>query len=282
LKGEAKITKKIAQKAAATVPAGKTKIIDDIEKYNLQSTKGGFKGIAENAQEAIDSRMEIGKEALQKAAADNPDKTINLDGITAKYRDDLAAGNVKDVPFDQVDKAEEIRTELVDKLKKQLGFDINNPAELSLEQANRARQLLSQGAFKKGAYFANDPIRDQVKQDLALHLRDAMADYVPELTQANKEIRDLINIKKATEAADARIAGHNQVLGMGNAIAGGLGGLAGHGPWGAGLGILGKKALESGRGASGLMSIGGKMSNASDALRINPALATLDLYNQGR
>ena len=254
LKGEAKINKNIAQKAAGNFTEGKQKIIDDIAKFNLQSTKKGFAGIVDNADAAIEQRMTKGSEALKKVSAENPNAKINLDGVTARYRDELKTG--KTIPFDEIERADAIREEITDKLKEQLGFDINDVAELTLEQADEARKLLSKGVFKKGAFSQTDPIRDQIKQDMALKIRDKMADYVPELTKGNKEIRDLINVKKAADEAATRISGNNQIFGMGNMLAGGAGTVLGGNPV-TGLAMVGaKKALESGRGASGLISAG--------------------------
>jgi hypothetical protein len=284
LRGEAKITDVVARKAAPTITAGKTKIINDIADKNLQSSGKGFSGISENAQKQIDDKMETGSDALKSAQAANPDKTISLDKAGNDYQMKLL-NDQTDIPFDQAGKANEVMTDLMAKLKKKLGKNPDEPAELSFDEANKARQLLSKGVFKKGAFNTNDPLVDQVKQDLALTLRDALGEHVPELAAANKDIRDLINIKKAAEAASSRIAGHNQVLGYGNAIAATAGSLLSpNHELGAAAGYLTKKALESGRGASAALSTGKALAKAGSKLPDNAALIGLNdkNVNQGQ
>jgi len=255
LKGEAKINDGIAKTAGKTLAIGRNKIISDVEKYNLQSTRGGFSGVAENAGKAIDDRMESGAEILLKRAKENPDLKINGEDVFQNYMDKISSkdgGAPAEIPFDKVDEANDIIIELTKKLKKHVGIDEDAPLELGLKEADEVRKMLSQGVFKKGAYMSNDPIRDQVKQDMAMAIRDAIEIHVPEHSQANREIRDLINVKNMAESAQERISKHNPVFSMGNYIAAGLGAAGGIPGTLATVGA--KKAFQSGRGASALIS----------------------------
>lgn len=274
LRGEAKITNTLGQKAASTPMAGKEKIVSDISKYNLQSTKGGFSGIADNAQAEIKVRDRMADDILKAKQKEAPDMRISLDNVMHEYEKKLA-DDIADIPFDQKDKAIEIKNELIAKLKRELGKDEDLPAALTLLEANRARQILSKGAFKKGAFNQTDPIRDQVKQDLAMSFRDEVAKSVPQQAEYNRQIRDLINVKKAAQEADARIAGHNPIMSMGNAIATGLGTAGGHAlgspTAGALASLAAKNMLQSGRGASALVSAGKgakKLSELTDLSRL--------------
>lgn len=257
MRGGLKIKDVTARKAAKNIEQGAKKIVDDIAKYKVQSTTGGFKGISKNAAKEIEKAKSIADNIITKSKID-PNKTVDIDGVFLQFMDDLEKGAVDAVGIDEIDNAIKHADNIYEALNKYAGISGSVPIDV----ANEAKKAIGRGAFKKGApNIADDPVKNKVKELLNLRIRDAIETHVPEIRQQNQKIHDLINVRLAADEAAKRMQNWN-MLTMTDLILGGAGGGAAaiskspETALGTAALMLTNRILRGGKGASAAISAG--------------------------
>lgn len=208
LQKEMKIKDVTAKLAGPNVDAGVQKIVDDISKYNVQSTKGGVKGIAENAQKAIDGKMSLTDKAIKDFAAKNPTASVNVDDTFLKLMDDLQKGNEPTI-FTTEEQASEFAGKIHDALGKR-----NLTGTQPISKLPEIKRTIDEGLdlFKKGKYgVETDPLPKKVGEISYLRLKKELESYVPEVKESNQAVHDLINVKTAALEASKRIGNKNNI-----------------------------------------------------------------------
>jgi hypothetical protein len=257
LRSGMKIKDVTAKKVSKNVTTGAQKIIDDIAKYKVQSTIGGFSGISKNAQKEINAAKSAADNIIEVAAKD-PTKNIDIDKVMLEFIDDIELGKIDAIQFDEIDKSVQTVYDLSDAIKKYKAVSGSVP----LDVANDIKRSLGRGAFKKGApSISDDATKMKVKELLDLRFRDEIQTQVPEIAQHNKKIHELINVKAAADEADKRMKNWN-VLTMTDLVLGGAGGGAAaiaNSPEtaiGTAALMLSNRLLRGGKGASAAISAG--------------------------
>lgn len=203
-----------------------------ISKYVLENKKiGTTQQLIDQSQEAIDKADEFINSALKSST----DKTIKLDTLVNDIVDQVntAGGSVDAI------KIKTILNNLAPQVEGTLAKDT-----LTLAEANTLRSQLdktlgsnafinAQLPFNKGVLkdFTN-ALRNTVKDTAPIGVRDAFNTYSKEIT-----LRDLLLSKSAQ-------ASRNQVIGLGDMLFGGFGGVSGGIP-GAVIGVGARKFSES-------------------------------------
>lgn len=261
LKSGAKIKDVTAIKSGRNVMEGAQKIVDDIAKYGVQSTKGGFEGIAKNARKKIDAALSAADDAVQKAAQAAPDTKVDVDEVFTNFMDELQQGKVASVfgwEYAGAEMAGNIQKAL--ELRGLAGAQPISKLPEIKKAINNGMQL-----FKKGAQHVADETKLNQIGDLSyLKMKEALESVVPEVAKYNKEAHELINVENAAQEAVKRIGNRDKIgltdwmLLLGGPTAGGVAGHMGAGTvaGATGAGLILKKALSGGRGASALVSLG--------------------------
>ncbi len=274
---DAKIRDSIAKLAGKNPLKGVQKITDDISKYKVESTTGGFKGIASKAQKRIDFEMSNAEDAISNFAKKNPTATVDVDNTILQLADDIATGKEKSI-FLNEDKAAELALSIQESLAKR-GLAGVQPVS-SLPEIKRAIDN-GMNLFKKGSKNIEiDPLPSKVGELSYLRLNDELGSRIPEVIKANKAVHDLITVKEAMEQAQ-KLAGNRNVLGIndlalifgGPQVAKALGAPGGAMLAGApGAVLAAKKIAGDARGASGLIKAGRTIREASESVgkKINP------------
>lgn len=203
-----------------------------ISKYVLENKKiGTTQQLIDQSQEAIDQADTFINNALKSST----DKTIKLDTLVDDIVDQVnsAGGSVDNI------KIKTILKNLAPQVEGTLAKDT-----LTLAEANTLRSQLdktlgsnafinAQLPFNKGVLkdFTNS-LRNTVKDTAPIGVRDAFNTYSKEIT-----LRDLLLSKSAQ-------ASRNQVIGLGDMLFGGFGGVSGGIP-GAIIGVGARKFSES-------------------------------------
>jgi len=247
--------------AGKNVEEGAQNLVENIQKYGVESPMGGFKGISNKASKKIAENMNLSDEAIKKVLKEAPDAVVDIDDTFLRFIDDLESGNVNSVFGDEVKSGE-----LANNIHKALEMRGLTGVQ-SIEKIPEIKKVISQyggGLFKKGKYaIATDPLKKQVGELAYLRLKEDLEKIVPEIGQYNKATHDLITIKKAADEASKRIGNRDKIgitdwmllfggptaahsMGLPAAAAGAIPGTA----------IIARKVLGSGRGASGLISTG--------------------------
>jgi hypothetical protein len=264
-KGAMKSTLKIkdvtAKLAGRNVQEGAQKIVNDISKFNLQSMKGIGKS-AEKAQNLISKKTDEFDNLITRAIEKQPDKTFDINKAFDNLAKDILEGK-------------EIYTFGDEKAASNIVANIRQSLELrglsgvqTIDKIPEIKKTMQKGMqlFEKGKYnIPKDPLKNQVGEIAYLRLTKELEELVPGTKAVNKDIHDLINVRTALTDAQKRIGNKNQIsiadlaiLFGGPSVAANLGvpvsGAALAGSVGAGL--ITKKALGSGRGASALMAAG--------------------------
>lgn len=261
LKSEMKIKDVTAKLASKNVDKGAKRIINNIEKYGLESPTGGFTGISSKAQNKITSFLDKAENAILKKAKEAPGSSIDVDNTFLKYMDDIEMGRV-----DQVFGEEVKASGLADGIYKALelrGLTGIQPIE-NIPKIKQTIKNYGGGLFKKGAYnIQKDPLKQQVGEIAYLRLTEDLESIVPEIRKYNQAAKDIITVKTAADEAVKRIGNKNKIgLQDWMILFGGPTAINSLGMSGAkiaaipGAGLIAKKALGSGRGASGMMSLG--------------------------
>ena len=218
LKGQLKIPKKLAQEVAGKgkIALGKKKIMDDIAKFDIESSKG-FSGMVDNVEKAITKQNKIADKSLIKAAKDLPDARIDVANPFIKLTDDIKANKVG-IPIDKKEKALKTVDDMFDVITK----EFNDVGNLTLAKTREAKQLLSEKVFSKGQMnISDDPIIDHIKEKLANNFADEVGKIVPKHQAANRNLKDLFNVRKAVDEAFGRVSNRDFLGFTGKAIAGG-------------------------------------------------------------
>lgn len=269
---DAKIRDSIAKLAGKNPLQGVKRITDDISKYKIESTTGGFKGIAAKAQKRIDSEMSNVEDAISNFAKKNPTATVDVDNTILKLADDISTGKEKSI-FLNEDKAAELALSIQESLLKR-GLAGVQPVS-SLPDIKRA---INDGMnlFKKGSKSIElDPLPSKVGELSYLRLNDELGSRIPEVIKANKAVHDLITVKEAMEQAQ-KLAGNRNVLGItdlalifgGPQVAQALGAPGGAVLAGApGAVLAAKKIAGDARGASALIKTGRTIREASEKIQ---------------
>lgn len=247
--------------AGKNVEDGAKAIADNVDKYGVASTTGGFTGIAKNASRKINENMKYADDAIKKVAEKMPDAKIDIDESFLNFIDDLETGKINSV-FGNEERAASI-ADNIHKALELRGLTGTQGIE-KIPEIKRAVENYAGGLFKKGKYaIESDPIPKQVGELVYLKMKKDLESVVPEIKQYNTAVHDLITVKKAANEAAKRIGNRDNIsitdwmllfggptaahsLGLPSAAAGAIPGAA----------MIGKKALGSGRGASGLMKLG--------------------------
>lgn len=273
LRSGMKIKDTTAKLAGKNVDKGVEKIVNDIAKYKIGSTKGGYKGIANNAQKEISKRMAQTDELIKAYMKEDPIAGVNVTNVLDDLANDIRGGAIKSFMTKEDEAADFIMA-------------VNN----SLEKWGRhgyqrigdipdIKREISEGLnlFSKGKFTINDaPLKEKVGDYIYLRLLDEVGNRLPGVKKAGKEIHDLINVKNAALEANKRV-GNKNVIGLTDVIGlvGGAPALQAIGVPGSystivpliSAGIIGKKALGNGRGASGLLTSKHVLKAASDATK---------------
>jgi len=252
----AKFTKPFTKHAGRSHKEGTQKFLDDIVKYNLESPLTGFDGSSKKAQKLINSKMNESKNILSNFNKNNPDVKIDVDEVALRLIDDLENGLVKDMPSRDIKRARKVVFEELEEIA-----EFNKlSGELNVISANKMKQEVSKNLFKKGApNISEDPAQKKILELLSLRIRDEIGEVVPAHKVLGREVHELINVRGALDDAAQRI-GKNNKLDIPSLIAG-----ASTVPAyainpnlavGIGAGILGRKILGGGRGASAIIKAG--------------------------
>jgi hypothetical protein len=256
---DAKIRDSIAKLAGKNPLKGVQKITDDISKYDVESVRGGFKGIAEKAQKRINSEMNRAEDAISSFSKKNPTATVDVDKTILELADDITKGKEKSI-FLNEDKAAEIALSIGDALNRRKLDGIQPVSKLP-----EIKRTIDEGMnlFKKGSKSIEiDPLPSKIGELSYLRLNKELGDRIPEVITANKAVHDLITVKEAMEQAQ-KLAGNRNVLGItdlalifgGPSLAHnvGLPAMAAGAP---GAMLAGKKIVGDARGASALIKTG--------------------------
>ncbi|MFA6152919.1 MAG: hypothetical protein WC716_16475 [Chitinophagaceae bacterium] len=262
LKSGMKIKDSSAKLMGRNAEEGVKKVVSDITKYDVQSTKGGFSGIAQNARKKITENTDKADEVILNAAKADPTKTVDIDNIFLSFIDDIQKGKVETI-FGWEDNGAEMASNIHKALEKR-GLSGNQPISKLPEikkTINKGMQL-----FKKGAQnLAGEPKQTMIGDLSYLKMKEALEDVVPEVAQYNKATHDLINIEKVSLEAKKGV-GNNNKIGLVDAMLlfGGPGalqslgvspGIAASGSL-VGAALIAKKLASGGRGSSAIISSG--------------------------
>jgi hypothetical protein len=258
---DAKIRDSIAKLAGKNPLKGVQKITDDISKYNVESVRGGFKGIAAKAQKRINAEMDRAEDAIASFSKKNPTATVDVDKTILELADDLTKGKEKSI-FLNEDKAADIALSIGEALNRRK-LDGLQPVS-KLPEIKRTIDE-GMGLFKKGSKAIElDPLPSKVGELTYLRLNNELREFVPEVLKANKAVHDLITVKEAMEQAQ-KLAGNRNMLGItdlalifgGPQVAQALGAPGGAMLAGApGAVLAGKKIVGDARGASAMIKAG--------------------------
>lgn len=253
------VTSKLAGK---NVMEGAQNLIDRVDKYNLESPIGGFKGIAVKAENRIAQEKEIADNLIKDYAVKNPTVTHDIDKSFINYIDDLQKGKFKEVFGD-------------DKLAAKYASDIHEALALRgldgmqpISKFPEIKQLIENyggGLFPKGSQaIGKDPLKLRTGELAYLRLKGDLESYIPEIADHNHAIYELIPVERAANEAVKRIGNKNKIgLEDWALLFGGPG--AAHTLGASGLSavavipgaiLMGKKALSGGRGASAMIKAG--------------------------
>jgi len=276
---DAKIRDSIAKLAGKNPLKGVQKITDDISKYNVESVRGGFKGIAAKAQKRINAEMDRAEDAIASFSKANPTATVDVDKTILELADDLTKGKEKSI-FLNEDKAADIALSIGESLNRRKLDGIQPVSKLP-----EIKRTIDEGMglFKKGSKAIElDPLPSKVGELTYLRLNNELREFVPEVTKANKAVHDLITVKEAMEQAQ-KLAGNRNVLGItdlalifgGPQVAQALGTPGGAMLAGVpGAVLAGKKIAGDARGASALVKAGnilqGKKNTIGEIAKRNP------------
>lgn len=265
-----KIKDKTAAIAGGTPQAGVEKIVNDISKYNVESKTGGFNGIAEKAQSRIDLERQKSQNAMLNYSKNNPGDIVDVDNTFLKFMDDLENGKEPTI-FTNETQASDFAARIHDALSKR-GLTGNVP----VERLPEVKRTIDEGLdlFKKGSKnIGVDPLPAKVGELAYLRLTKELEDKIPEIRESNQAIHDLINVKTAANEAVKRVGNKNKIslsdmalmLGGAPALAavGVPATMTGVAPLVAG-GLVAKKALSSGRGASMALGAGKTLSRIGE------------------
>lgn len=265
-----KIKDKTATIAGGTPQAGVEKIVNDISKYNIESKSGGFSGIAEKAQNRIDLERQKAQSAISNYSKANPGDVVDVDNTFLKFMDDLENGREPTI-FTSETQASDFAAKIHDALSKR-----GLVGDIPVSKLPEVKKAIDEGLdlFKKGSKnIGADPLPAKVGELAYLRLTKELESKVPEIRESNQAIHDLINVKTAANDAVKRIGNKNKIslsdmafmLGGAPALAaiGVPATMTGVAPIVAG-GIVAKKALSSGRGASMALGAGKTLSKIGE------------------
>jgi hypothetical protein len=273
LRSGMKIKDPTAKLAGINTEAGVQKIVNDVAKFKIESKTGGFKGMVNNAQKQIDTRMKKSAQAITNFTKKDPIAGVNVTDALKELEDDIRNGRVASI-FTGEDNAADFVKEINKSLTKRNlhGYQLIK----TLPEINK-KMRQGMDLFSKGKFGINDAPMKELVGDLAyLKLLDKIGDRLPEVRKAGQEIHDLINVKTAALEATKRVGNRNDIslsevlllLGGGPALQSmGVPTNASFIVPAVAAGIVTKKALGSGRGASTLITAGRGLKSASDATK---------------
>jgi hypothetical protein len=286
--------KDIAAKRAYGSPRldiSKKKILDNIAKYDLESVKNDFGGMADKALSEA------------KKASTQADNILN--NIASKptaprgqFVDDIIEKAWEDLPeLTAVGKEPGAFSTINDIIEGSYTRGLSGTEKKGLEELIKFKRKLDpqDNLFTLGPAPSDaDAIDRKIRKELYLRTMDKINEFSPKAGALNKKAKELFDIAGVAGDAASRTANQNAMFTLSNTLIGGTGGgsaltsLAFQKP-GAALGALAgtagllgaKTAAGQGRGPAGLIELGKLISNISPAVSTGvtsnlerPALST--------
>lgn len=266
-KSAAKIKDNTARLAGRDVESGINKIADDVVRFKLDSPTSGMKGVAKNAQKRITKEKSLADKAMNKFIKQNPDSSIDVDEIFLGLMDDIENGKINSVFGEESAAAKQVAN--LHRALELRGLTGNQP----VSKIPEIKRALAEGTklFKKGKFaIGADPVKAQAGELVYLRMNDELGRFVPEVNAINRNVSDLINVKRAAIEANKRMANWNKLgltdigISMSALLGGGVSGLPPIPTFAAAAGlVMVRKGLGKGRGTSLILRAG----------RITPTIA---------
>lgn len=221
---------------------------ENIYKYDLGGT---FEQTLNKSAKKLNELDDQIDNILTKASNDIPDAKISPVKAIDNFIANVESGQIDDYFAD-----EDMAIATAEKIKS--AFEKRGMLnDIDLKQVREAKSLLGRKAYKSGVLKSEEgALKDRVGQDIYDALKIELESIVPEISEPNKAMSEIIPVKRAAEEAIDRFGNRNQIFSasnIGTALTGAVGStlvdptMAGIGT----LGLLGAKTfLDRGRGAA--------------------------------